>query len=48
MASNRTAKRAIQVRSEAGYVEDGKLVTTSTTTRKILLTYRTTPHSAKH
>ena len=36
-ASNRAAKRAIQVRSEAGYVEDGKPVTTSmhVTTSKI-------------
>ena len=35
MASNSTAKRAIQVRSEADYAEDGKPVTTSTTTSKI-------------
>ena len=35
MVSNRTAKRAIQVRSEADYAEDGKPVTTSTTTSKI-------------
>ena len=34
-ASNRAAKRAIQVRSEAGYAEDGKPVTTSMTTSKI-------------
>ena len=33
MASNRTAKRAIQVRSEADYAEDGKPVTSMTTSK---------------